>query len=73
MPEPGESAVDAAAIAGRGLGLVVLTVQTWKVLAQGLSYHDDWWTKVPAISRMVSVSSGCEWPSTIVIMPEDRS
>ena len=39
MSEPGESAVDAAAVAGRGLGLVVLSVLTWKVLAQGLSYQ----------------------------------
>lgn len=39
MPEPGESAVDAAAVAGRGLGLIVLSVLTWKVLAQGLSYQ----------------------------------
>lgn len=39
MPEAGESAVDAAAVAGRGLGLVVLGVLTWTVLAQGLSYQ----------------------------------
>lgn len=39
MSEPDES-VRVAAVAGRGLGLVILTVLTWKVLAQGLSLQD---------------------------------
>ena len=41
--------------------------------AQGFEYHEDWCRKVPAISRITSVSSGCEWPSTMHIIPEVRS
>lgn len=39
MSEPDES-IRVAAVAGRGLGLVILAVLTWKVLAQGLSLQD---------------------------------
>ena len=35
----------------------------------GLEYHDDSCTSLPACSRIVSVSSGCECPSTMHIMP----
>jgi hypothetical protein len=42
-------------------------------MVHGLEYHDDWCTKLPAISRITSVSSGCEWPSTMHIMPDARS
>lgn len=33
--------VRTAAVAGRGVGLVILAALTWKVLAQGLSLQDD--------------------------------
>ena len=36
MPEPDDT-LRMAAVGGRGLGLVILIVLTWKVLAQGLS------------------------------------
>ena len=39
MPEPDDSTTRMAGIAARGVGLVVLLVLTWKVVAQGLSLH----------------------------------
>ena len=39
MPEP-DGNVRTPAVAGRGLGLVILLVLTWEVLAQGLSLQD---------------------------------
>ena len=39
MPEPGESTTRMAGVAGRGVGLLILVVLTWKVLAQGLSFQ----------------------------------
>ena len=37
--------------------------------SHGFEYQDDSWTNFPACSRMVSVSSGWECPSTMHIMP----
>jgi len=39
VPEPVESTTRVAGVAGRAVGLVILLLLTWKVLAQGLSFQ----------------------------------
>ncbi len=51
----------------------VLVISSANSIAQGLEYQEDSCTSSSACSRMVSVSSGCEWPSTMHIMPAVRS
>ena len=51
----------------------VLVISSANSTAQGFEYQDDSWTSLPACSRIVSVNSGCEWPSTMHIMPAVRS
>ena len=48
---------------------IVPAISSASSTSHGLEYQDDSCTSFPACSRIVSVSSGCEWPSTMHIMP----